>query len=54
VIEAEGVMPEVSTRSPAPKVSADMHGLGLLIRPKDKTGFMAGFFCALNCHGKAA
>jgi hypothetical protein len=31
-----------------------MHGLGLLIRPKDKTGFMAGFFCALNCHGKAA
>jgi hypothetical protein len=27
-----------------PEVSAEMHDLGWLIRPKGKTGFTAGFF----------
>jgi hypothetical protein len=47
-------MPEASSRRPAPEVSPEMHGLGWLIRPKNKTGFTAGFFCVLNCHGKVA
>jgi hypothetical protein len=27
-----------------PEVSAEMRGLGWLIRPKNQTGFTAGFF----------